>query len=140
MYGEPWRVHRRSRPPPGIIMKSISIIAISALLVISALLGIRYMSADRPAPIRMPPNAFLVSVRACDEESWVLPFKVTTEVGGKYVPIEDVAITHYTLSTFCQWSDCTTRTIRVESVGHIPREYTVSGKKNIIAILHSPEE
>lgn len=134
------RKDARSTGAFGIIMKSIiSIIVIFAILTIVAIFGLRYISPDRPAPTRMPPNAFLVSVRTCDEEAWVLPFKVTTKIGGTNVPIQDVAITHYTLSTFCQWADCTTRTIRVEADGHIPREYTVSGKKNIIAILHSLE-
>ena len=85
----------------------------------------------------MPTNAFLVSVRACDsEDAWVVPFKVTTSISGTNVPIQEVALTHYTLSTYCQWSDCTTRTVRVEAAGYAPREYTVSGKKNIIAVLH----
>ena len=119
----------------------IAIIVIPAIGTFAAIIGFRLLSTQRPLPVRMPPNAFLVSVLACDvEDAWVLPFKVTTKVGETNLPIEDVAITHYTLSTFCQWSDCTTRTIRVEADGHLPREYTISGKKDIIAVLYPQNE
>lgn len=112
----------------------IAIFIISIVLL--ALVAILLQPVPVPAQ-RLPVNAFLVSVRACDiGDGWVLPFKVTTVTAGtNVVPIQDVALRHYVLSTFCQWTDCTTRTFRVESAGYEPREYTVSGKKDVIAVL-----
>jgi len=92
---------------------------------------------DRPASVPIPPNAYLVSVRACDvEDAWVLPITVTTEFQGSNVPIQAVAFSDFTLATFCQWIDYTTRTIRVESEGYQPRKYTLTGKRDIIAVLY----
>lgn len=111
------------------VIISIALIAVVAILL-------------QPVPAqRLPVNAFLVSVRACDSgDGWVLPFKVTTVTAGRNVPIQDIALRHYVLSTFCQWADWTTRTFRVESAGYEPREYTVSGKKDIIAVLHEQKQ
>jgi hypothetical protein len=110
------------------------IITISCIVVLAV--TVFFLLKAPPAP-RLPAHAFLVGVRACDaEDAWVMPFKVTTDRGGTIVPIQEVAFSHFTLSTFCQWTDWTTRTVRVEAEGYEPREFTVSGKTNIIAVLY----
>ena len=110
-------------------------IAIMIGLVVVAVVVVIVLRPSPPAPV--PVNVYLVNVRACDiEDAWVLPFKVTTEQAGTHVPIQAVALRHFTLSTFCQWADWTTRTFRVEAAGYEPREYTVKGKKDIVAVLH----
>jgi len=117
-------------------MKLVITIIVVVMIVVAII--VLLPPGDRTAPQSMlPSNAFLVSVRACDvEDAWVLPFKVTTNKSGTNVPIQEVALSHFTLSTFCQWTDWTARTIRVEAVGYEPREYKVTGKRNIIAVLY----
>jgi hypothetical protein len=111
------------------------------LIIAAVLTGILavvwYSSADFNHPAPLPAGAFLVSVRACDvETAQVLTFQVSTPLNGSNVPIQQVAFHDYTVSTFCQWVDSTTRTFTVEAKGYIPRQYTVTGKKDIIAVLH----
>ena len=135
----PRRVHLKAharRSPAR--MKTTSCIVIAAVLIIGvALFVIRISDARRG---RLPSGAFLVSVRACDvETAQVLPFRVSTELSGTNWPIQHVALHDFTLSTFCQWVDCTGRTFTVESPGYLPRRFTATGKRDIIAVMHRPE-
>jgi hypothetical protein len=119
----------------GITMKTIrSIIACAAILAIAV--AICLVMRKPAASAALPPNAFVVSVRAGDaSNARLLPFEVTTSGQGGGVLIQDIALHSFTNSTVCEWVDWTTRTIRVESPGYEPREYTVTGKQDIIALL-----
>ncbi len=93
--------------------------------------------ACRQQKTERPRNAFMVSVKAGDvNTAMVLPFKVFALTNGVKIPIQDCALEHRTLATFCTWSDHVKRSISVEADGYQPREYEISGKTNIIVMLY----
>ena len=122
------------------IMKRI-IVTVACLIIIVATVITLLICLRNGRSVLPPPGAFLVSVRACEAESTIrVPFKVTTNIEGRDIPIEEIAFHCFTNRGMCQWVDWTTRVIRVESSGYEPREYTVTGKQNIIALLYALEK
>jgi hypothetical protein len=116
-------------------MRIILALIVILLLCLAAALAPSWLSRRTQTAKRQP--AYQVSVKAGDvEDGRRLSFKVFTTRNGARVPIQDCGVKHSTMATLCSWRDDVPRDITVEAEGYLPREYRVTGKTNIIAMLY----